>query len=1289
MNYNPDKIKMLAAGITGEPSYYFEPEDEYHYAKGGAVKKSRQWLKGVVENALQQYKRVPDTEQPDGQGSHLNNWIDSQLTRYVKNDFGAENDPLALMDPTQRHIEDWDTSIGPRGLEASWLQNSSDLSYKRVLEANPWVFNLDPQEIVYDNIPSRALGNFNHLIDEMVNSTRSDSDLPPELRLRPESLQRMSVPQASTLVGKINAWRKAQVVEANLAKSNNAATQLYKDYPDEGFKWVELRKPVDTGTQRKTVLEPGTTEYQNYADNLFDTPEGLEYSEQAYVMARKEGKAKGLSGDDLDDFTVDREVEIYEELAGFGKTIEFDEEEAYAQLKDALKYEGDVMQHCVGGYCDDVVSGESRIFSLRDSKGEPHVTIEVVPQSGFFDERLDEHNPDMLDEYEYEARLRNPEADEPLSMHDWLRDVYPKAYESIMSGLGIEQIKGKGNSKPNDKYLPYVQDFIRGGKWGSIGDMQNTGFVTPDKLFRIEHDSPLSAAVRSTSDIDELFNSLGRKYGTDEELTDEARKIWPDRFIDGVQGGVDDTQNFAEGGAVTKKPSLMETFKAWNDARPPVPEASQRTRPRVGSDVSDPGVFDRLKNAWDELNDLGYAVKAGIDTQYTLDDKGAPGLYLGTKSIPALSEIFVEGSSPDWAMDASNRYDKHLNDMLAKYEMPPTAELDIGDRYGVAAGEMLGQLPIPGSFFHKLKNMKGLKPMSYLSEYFGPIIEPRAINYAIGTGIGGTLRQIEGPDDVELGDMEAKYDNGDWLDRQPTQNFGSGYVSGYAKGGAVKKSRQWLNGTVEKVMDWYKIKSPTDALNLEEAHRALGFSEDEINQSLQKIRGNISANERMNKWIDSQLTKYVKNDLGAEHDPLAAMELLDTHYAGIGPDDQWFPSSMLDDDDGFDGASMSRHPVTSYLEGDGGQLYSEDIARENPWLSKLDPNESIYNIYTADFDAQTGFSHLIDELKNAVRYDSDLPQNLRLRPESLERVSVPQASKLVGEINAWRKAQMVEANQALANNAATFLHKDYPDEGFKWVQLKSPGKAPEGWEEVVDPGAKPNLDPDFAYNNKTLSDALKYEGDVMQHCVGGYCDDVVSGDTSIFSLRDSKGEPHVTIETKQKPVIFSDIANILGREEAEKMVDSGLTLREITKEIPGFERQIEINQIKGKGNSKPNDKYLPFVQDFVKSGKWGKVRDLRNSGLISRDSGNILPDGMLAGILNNLYDEGVDVPGNLGRVVWDSIHGDYATEQEIENAVRTLYPNALDPKPEGFAQGGIVQRQYNQERINALASQLM
>ena len=57
----------------------------------------------------------------------------------------------------------------------------------------------------------------------------------------------------------------------------------------------------------------------------------------------------------------------------------------------------------------------------------------------------------------------------------------------------------------------------------------------------------------------------------------------------------------------------------------------------------------------------------------------------------------------------------------------------------------------------------------------------------------------------------------------------------------------------------------------------------------------------------------------------------------------------------------------------------------------------------------------------------------------------------------------------------------------------------------------------FTWKKVSSEAALDREGKLMGHCVGSYCDQVSSGDTVIYSLRDQKNEPHCTIEvTKGK-----------------------------------------------------------------------------------------------------------------------------------------------------------------------------
>jgi hypothetical protein len=154
-------------------------------------------------------------------------------------------------------------------------------------------------------------------------------------------------------------------------------------------------------------------------------------------------------------------------------------QEREKQLEEALKYEGETMGHCVGGYCPDVVSGRSRIYSLRDAKGEPHVTVEVQPNmkgmspSEFYHSR--EIPPSLLE------KINQVEASGALddigSLDDFvMASPEYQTYLKTAKPPNIVQIKGKQNRAPKEEYLPYVQDFVKGGEWSDVGDFKNTGF---------------------------------------------------------------------------------------------------------------------------------------------------------------------------------------------------------------------------------------------------------------------------------------------------------------------------------------------------------------------------------------------------------------------------------------------------------------------------------------------------------------------------------------------------------------------------------------------------------------------------------------------------------------------------------------------------------------------------------------------------------------------------------------------------------------------------------------------
>jgi len=172
-------------------------------------------------------------------------------------------------------------------------------------------------------------------------------------------------------------------------------------------------------------------------------------------------------------------------------------------LAQGLDAEGHMMGHCVGSYCEQVQGGGTRIFSLRDPSGKPHVTVEVAPGSKGFENRL------------------KPEVAQELG---------------IPEEFSIQQIKGKQNAAPVAEYLPYVQDFIKnsplGTPWGDVRELGNAGlYQTPQGYKTLEEkalqDFPEGHAAGGVVDID-------------------------DNAVDHLRG------LFAEGGAVELEPDAVE-----------------------------------------------------------------------------------------------------------------------------------------------------------------------------------------------------------------------------------------------------------------------------------------------------------------------------------------------------------------------------------------------------------------------------------------------------------------------------------------------------------------------------------------------------------------------------------------------------------------------------------------------------------------------------------------------------------------------------------------------------------
>jgi hypothetical protein len=292
----------------------------------------------------------------------------------------------------------------------------------------------------------------------------------------------------------------------------------------------------------------------------------------------------------------------------------------------------------------------------------------------------------------------------------------------------------------------------------------------------------------------------------------------------------------------------------------------------------------------------------------------------------------------------------------------------------------------------------------------------------------------------------------------------------------------------------------------------------------------------------------------------------------------------------------------------------------NPFVSKLDPQTRLYSGSTYNL----GFDHIVDVLKEDLA-------NGRIRPEQLNKVSMEQAVRRTYEYDQEMAKRMREA--AIKQTEGFPTYKEYP-EGFRWIEIAPPKELPQGYSAILDdvtssykvvdengkeafPRKPNNLGhinvpyfktaeeaiADALQRDPRLENALKYEGDTMGHCVGGYCQDVRDGNTKIYSLRDARGEPHVTVEVRpSKYALRWDVVKEYmpaATEEAKKL-PNGYTDRDISDIAMRMAKENEppsIIQIKGKGNAKPKDDYIPYVQDFVKGSNWSDVGDLKNTGL--------------------------------------------------------------------------------------------
>ena len=407
-----------------------------------------------------------------------------------------------------------------------------------------------------------------------------------------------------------------------------------------------------------------------------------------------------------------------------------------------------------------------------------------------------------------------------------------------------------------------------------------------------------------------------------------------------------------------------------------------------------------------------------------------------------------------------------------------------------------------------------------------------------------------------------------------------------ALGMAVKnKGGNWLPGSVEKYLE--PLKRTTDT-------------------EIAALQGFDPPDQHISSWVDTKLAKYIKNEMGTPEDPVRT--LAERGKLHINPDE--LPYIMADENtdvspigwvaenrvlSGFPPESVSKTLAGRNWEASSDMainpLNIENVHKslKEPWMENLPSESKVYATQPESFN-QLGFTHLVDELRNATGGDATLPQHLRIDPAKLERMSVPEAVSRVADINKWRFEQ---AGKVAVENVA---------------------KLPE---------ALPSTDPKFTWRNlnnpedAALSEgAHKAVGKDMGICIGGseYINRSAKGEADHFSLFDDKGHPHIAIESRP-----TDIGRSFGSADEglrqriisqtnEKLGVTGIKDLEKTKsgealyfktlddlyraELGDNAPPPNIYQIKGKANATTvNPKYQEQLKEFLNSRPWGEVRE--------------------------------------------------------------------------------------------------
>jgi hypothetical protein len=388
----------------------------------------------------------------------------------------------------------------------------------------------------------------------------------------------------------------------------------------------------------------------------------------------------------------------------------------------------------------------------------------------------------------------------------------------------------------------------------------------------------------------------------------------------------------------------------------------------------------------------------------------------------------------------------------------------------------------------------------------------------------------------------------------------------------------------------------------------------------------------INNWIDTKVRKYIRNQAGTEADPiLKAIEsgvehnfqprLGDNKYltvnkrkmvgkpeegiakTDLGKEWEFTVDSIFKPTKAKEVKELLDNPNISEIRKQSMLRMEHDLPIHSPEdyeaikLVNQIPDENLYTITGDNVGRKFGLDHVADVLLEDLRAG-------KLTQQQMEQMSVEKAVRRAAEYDAQKAKEMAKANASSVEGMP--VSREYSD-GFKWVELK------------------------HGSDSKKTAEALKSEGQMMGHCVGNYCPEVERGEIKIYSLRSPDGKSHVTIEArpqynatqwkeanddliKSDPYLSEIEPNIAHGDIDAKYGYNPSTdsdyIRIMEKEMrkKGIEPiepegYMELHQVKGKQNKRPDEKYQSYISDFIKNNptkhEIADIHELENTNLMN------------------------------------------------------------------------------------------